>query len=145
MAIGSGAGRGTTMSGFVTDSTGPLAAAGLSYTHGAELAVAEIAATNAIATGAQALVGREGGGRRRGADDPGHASVRGRPARPGDELLHPVPHRELGEAGGDRASSPLVVYGATAPGLPSPPWVYNVTALPGPKDVETASRPSPRR
>ena len=33
---------------------------------------------------------------------------------------------------------PLVVYGATAPGLPAPPWVYSVTALPGPSDTATA-------
>ena len=36
------------------------------------------------------------------------------------------------------AKTPLVIYGATAPGLPQPPWVYSMTILPGPKDTATA-------
>ena len=36
------------------------------------------------------------------------------------------------------AKIPLVIYGATAAGIPSPPWIYSMTILPGPKDVATA-------
>jgi ABC-type branched-subunit amino acid transport system substrate-binding protein len=37
-----------------------------------------------------------------------------------------------------QAKMPLVIYGATAAGLPAPPWVYSMTILPGPKDTATA-------
>ena len=36
------------------------------------------------------------------------------------------------------AKTPLVIFGATAAGLPAPPWVYSMTILPGPKDTATA-------
>ena len=36
------------------------------------------------------------------------------------------------------AKTPLVIFGATASGLPQPPWVYSMTILPGPKDTATA-------
>jgi branched-chain amino acid transport system substrate-binding protein len=36
------------------------------------------------------------------------------------------------------AKMPLVIYGATAAGLPQPPWIYSMTILPGPKDTATA-------
>ena len=36
------------------------------------------------------------------------------------------------------AKTPLVIFGATAAGLPQPPWIYSMTILPGPKDTATA-------
>ena len=35
---------------------------------------------------------------------------------------------------------PLVIFGATAPGLPELPFIESMTILPGPKDVATATR-----
>lgn len=123
--------------GFITDSTGPLAAAGVSYTHGAELAAAEVTASNYIASGAKlSLDIKEAAG------DPAR-SIQDMHQFDADRRilvtsccilsaivnsLKPVVDGKL----------PLVVYGATAPGLPALPWVYSVTALPGPKDTATA-------
>ncbi len=138
MAASAAAPAGEYRVGFLTDSTGPLAAAGLSYTHGAELAVAEIAASNAIAPGAKLVLDiKESGG------DPAR-SIQNMHQFLADRrilvtsccILSPIVNSLKPVVIG---KVPLVVYGATAPGLPSSPWVYNVTALPGPKDTETAA------
>lgn len=124
--------------GFITDSTGPLAAAGLSYTHGAELAASEVSESNYIAPGAKLLLEIK--------------EAAGDPARSIQDMNQFVADRRILATSCCILSAivnslkpvvdgkiSLVVYGATAPGLPAPPWVYSVTALPGPKDTETAA------
>ncbi len=123
--------------GFITDSTGPLAAAGLSYTHGAELAASEISASGYIAPDAKlSLDVKEAAGDAARSIQDMHQFVADRRILATSccilsgivNSLKPVVTGKV----------PLVVYGATAPGLPAVPWVYSVTALPGPKDTATA-------
>ncbi len=124
--------------GFITDSTGPLAAAGLSYSHGAELAAAEISESNYIAQDAKLSLDIK--------------EAAGDPARSIQDMNQFIADRRILATSCCILSAivnslkptvdgkiPLVVYGATAPGLPALPWVYSVTALPGPKDTETAA------
>jgi branched-chain amino acid transport system substrate-binding protein len=124
--------------GFFTDSTGPLAAAGLSYTHGAELAVAEISAADTIAQGAKLSldIKEAGGDAARAIQDMHQFLADRRILATSCCILSPIANSLKPVVAGKIA---LVIYGATAPGLPALPWVYSVTALPGPKDVETAA------
>ena len=124
--------------GFITDSTGPLAAAGVSYTHGAELAVAEIGASDYIAKGAKLSldIKEAAGDAARSIQNMHQFLADRRILATSCCILSPIVNSLKPVVTGKIA---LVVYGATAPGLPSLPWVYNVTALPGPKDTETAA------
>lgn len=123
--------------GFITDSTGPLAAAGLSYTHGAELAAAEVTASNAIADGAKLSleIKEAGGDAARSIQNMNQFIANRRVLATTCCILSGVVNSLKPVVAG---KIPLVVYGATAPGLPAPPWVYSVTALPGPSDTATA-------
>ena len=124
--------------GFITDSTGPLAAAGLSYTHGAELAAAEITATGYIVNGAKLSldIKEAAGDAARSIQDMHQFLADRRILATSCCILSPIVNSLKPVVVGKIA---LVVYGATAPGLPTLPWVYSVTALPGPKDTETAA------
>ncbi len=124
--------------GFITDSTGPLAAAGLSYTHGAELAAAEVTATGYVAPGAKLSldIKEAGGDAARSIQDMHQFLADRRILATSCCILSPIVNSLKPVVAGKIA---LVIYGATAPGLPAPPWVYSVTALPGPKDTETAA------
>ena len=124
--------------GFITDSTGPLAAAGLSYTHGAELAAAEVTASGSIATGAKLSldIKEAAGDAARSIQDMHQFLADRRILATSCCILSTIANSLKPVVTGKIA---LVIYGATAPGLPSVPWVYSVTALPGPKDVETAA------
>ncbi len=124
--------------GFITDSTGPLAAAGLSYTHGAELAAAEITTADAIAPGAKLSldIKEAGGDAARSIQDMHQFLADRRILATSCCILSPIANSLKPVVAGKIV---LVIYGATAPGLPALPWVYSVTALPGPKDVETAA------
>ncbi len=124
--------------GFVTDSTGPLAAAGQSFTHGAELAAAEITASNYVAPGAKLTldIKEAAGDAARSIQDMHQFLADRRVIATSCCILSPIVNSVKPVIAEKLA---LVVYGATAPGLPSPPWVYSVTALPGPKDTETAA------
>ena len=124
--------------GFITDSTGPLAAAGLSYTHGAELAAAEITANGAIAHGAKLSldIKEAAGDAARSIQDMHQFLADRRILATSCCILSPIANSLKPVVTGKIA---LVVYGATAPGIPALPWVYSVTALPGPKDTATAA------
>lgn len=124
--------------GFITDSTGPLAAAGLSYTHGAELAAAEVTAAGYIAQGAKLSldIKEAAGDAARSIQDMHQFLADRRILATSCCILSPIVNSLKPVVAGKIA---LVIYGATAPGLPTPPWVYSVTALPGPKDTETAA------
>ncbi len=124
--------------GFITDSTGPLAAAGLSYTHGAELAAAEITATDSIAPGAKLSldIKEAAGDAARSIQDMHQFLADRRILATSCCILSPIANSLKPVVSG---KIPLVIYGATAPGIPVSPWVYRVTALPSPKDTETAA------
>lgn len=124
--------------GFITDSTGPLAAAGVSYQHGAQLAVEEISASGYMGQGAKLALSEK--------------EAAGEPARAIQDMNQFLADRRvvatscciLSAVAGSlkpivTGKIPLVIYGASAPGLPSLPWIYNVTSLPGPKEVVTAT------
>jgi branched-chain amino acid transport system substrate-binding protein len=124
--------------GFVTENTGPIAFAGLSYWHGAQLAADEISASAYMGADTKlSLVDKE-----RGSD----------PARAIQALRLLIADRGviattcciLSPVAGSlkpiaiSSKTPLVIFGATAPGLPQAPFVQSMTILPGPKDVATA-------
>ena len=124
--------------GFITDSTGPLAAAGLSYRRGAELAADEVTETNYIAPNAKLSleVKEAAGDPARSIQDMNQFIADRRILATSCCILSAIVNSLKPVVAG---KIPLVVYGATAPGLPELPWVYSVTALPGPKDTETAA------
>lgn len=124
--------------GFITDSTGSLAAAGLSYTHGAELAAAEISADGYIAPGAKLSldIKEAAGDAARSIQDMHQFLADRRVLATSCCILSPIANSLKPVVIGKIA---LVVYGATAPGIPVSPWVFSVTALPGPKDTQTAA------
>jgi len=124
--------------GFITDNTGPLAAAGLSFTHGGELAAEEISASGAIGTGAKLVLSEK-----EAAGDPARA-IQDMNQFIADRGILAVTCCIISPVAGSlkpvvlEAKLPMVIYGATMQGLPSPPYVYNVAGLPGPKDTATA-------
>ena len=122
--------------GFITENTGPLAAAGLSYHRGAQLALEELNASGWIGQGVKLrLVEKESGSDAARAvqalnqlvADRGVVAVTCCILSPVAGALRPIV-----------ASSkiPLVVYGATMPGLPQLPYMTSVVALPGPQEVK---------
>ena len=122
--------------GFITEITGPLAAAGVSYWRGAQLAAEEINAEGWMGKGATlTLVAKESG------SDAARA-VQALTQLAADRnvvattccIISPV-------AGALRpvavsSKIPLVLYGATRPGLPQLPYVSSVVVLPGPSEVK---------
>lgn len=126
--------------GFVTENTGPIAAAGLSYHHAAQLAVDEINAGSWIGQGITLKLSEK---------ESGSDAARGVQALSqfiADRnviattccILSPV-------AGAMRpvavnAKIPLVLYGATMPGLPQLPYVTSIVGLPGPQEVKMTQR-----
>ncbi len=135
-----GLAAGTYKIGFITENTGPIAFAGLSYDHGAQLAAAEISASGYMGAGTGlALVEKESASEPARAIQDMHQFIADRTVLATSccilsgvvKSLTPI---VLG------AKIPLVVFGATAPGLPHPPLIYSVTILPGPKDTATAQR-----
>ncbi len=122
--------------GFITEITGPLAAAGISYWRGAQQAAEEINAGGWLGKGATlTLVAKESG------SDAARA-VQALTQFAADRnivattccIISPV-------AGALRpvavnAKVPLVLYGATRPGLPQLPFVSSVVVLPGPSEVK---------
>ena len=122
--------------GFITEITGPLAAAGVSYWRGAQQAAEEINAEGWLGTGATlTLIAKESG------SDAARA-VQALTQFAADRnvvattccIISPV-------AGALRpvavsSKIPLVLYGATRPGLPQLPFVSSVVVLPGPSEVK---------
>lgn len=126
---------GTYKVGFVTDNTGALAFAGVSFSRGAELAAEQISTGGYMAQGAKIeLVTREGAG-------DAARSIQGYNQLVADRSVIATACCILSPIAGSikpialNNKIPLVIYGATAPGLPSLPYVYSVTGLPGPAEV----------
>lgn len=126
--------------GFVTENTGPLAAAGLSYHRGAQLAVEEINGKDAAGAGVKLkLAERESG------SDAARA-VQAVTQFVADRnvvavtccILSPVAGAVKPVVASNKI--PLVIYGATLPGLPAPPYAYSVVGLPGPQEVKMTKK-----
>jgi ABC-type branched-subunit amino acid transport system substrate-binding protein len=122
--------------GFVTETTGPLAAAGVSYHRGAQVAVEEINASKWIGSGVTVKLSEKESG-----SDAARA-VQAMTQFVADRNVLAVTCCILSPVAGAmrpvaaNAKIPLVFYGATLPGLPQPPYVSSVVALPGPQEVK---------
>jgi ABC-type branched-subunit amino acid transport system substrate-binding protein len=126
--------------GFVTENTGPLAAAGLSYHRGAMQAVAEINDKGLAGQGVKLKLSEKESG-----SDAARA-VQAVNQFAADRSVVAVTCCILSPVAGavkpvvTNAKLPLIIYGATLPGLPSPPWVYSVVGLPGPQEVKMTKK-----
>jgi len=123
--------------GFITENTGALASAGQSYWNGAQLAAEEVKATKYLGGASIVLEAKESGSDAARAiqntnqfvADPSVLAVSCCILSPVAGSVKPIVNE---------AKTPLVIFGATAAGLPQPPYVYSMTILPGPKDTATA-------
>lgn len=124
--------------GFITENTGAIAFAGQSYWNGAQLAVEEVKSSKYLGAGASiALDPKESGSDAARAIQNMHQFIADRSILATSCcILSPVAN-SLKPIVLD-AKIPLVIYGATAAGIPQPPWIFSMTILPGPKDVATA-------
>ena len=122
--------------GFVTEMTGPLAAAGVSYNRGAQVAVEAINASKWIGAGVTVKLSEKESG------SDAARSVQALTQFVADRNVLAVTCCILSPVAGamrpvaTNAKIPLVLYGATLPGLPQPPYVTSVVALPGPQEVK---------
>ncbi|MBU6497938.1 MAG: ABC transporter substrate-binding protein [Rhodospirillales bacterium] len=124
--------------GFVAEITGPIAFAGKSFLAGAQLAADEISANGWMGKGTHisVLVKDSASDAARAIQDI-HQFIADRSVIATTCcILSPVANSVKPIVAS--AGIPLVIHGATLPGLPAPPWVYSMTVLPGPKDVATA-------
>lgn len=126
--------------GFVTENTGPLAAAGLSYYHGAQLAVDEINAASWMGQGSKLKLSEKESG-----SDAARA-VQALSQFVADRNVIATTCCILSPVAGAmkpvalNAKIPLVLYGATMPGLPQLPYVTSIVGLPGPQEVTMTKR-----
>ena len=125
--------------GFITENTGPIASAGVSYWNGAQLAAEEVKASKFMGNGTSiALEPKESG------SDAARA-IQNMNQFIADRNIIATTCCILSPVAGSlkpivaQAKIPLVIYGATAPGLPAAPYVYSMTILPSPKEVATAN------
>lgn len=123
--------------GFITENTGAIAQAGQSYWNGAQLAVEEVKAKRYLGGASIVLDPKESG------SDAARA-IQALNQFIADRSIIATTCCILSPVAGSlkplvlNAKIPLVIYGATAAGLPQPPWIYSMTILPGPKDTATA-------
>lgn len=125
--------------GFITENTGPLAAAGNSYWNGAQLAAEEIKSGKYLGEGASIVLDpKESGSDAARAIQNMNQFIADRSViatsccilSPVANSLKPIVTEQ---------KMPLLIYGATAAGLPQLPWVYSMTILPSPKEIATAN------
>ncbi len=125
--------------GFITENTGPLAAAGLSYWNGAQLAAEEVKSSKYMGEGTSIVLEPKESG-----SDAARA-IQNMNQFIADRSVIATSCCILSPVAGSlkpivaQGKMPLVIYGATAAGLPQPPWVYSMTILPSPKEVATAT------
>jgi len=123
--------------GFMTENTGPIASAGVSFWNGAQLAIDEVKSRAYMGKGTSIVLQTKESG------SEAARSIQNMNQFIADRSILAVTCCILSPVVGSvkpvvlEAKMPLVIYGATAVGLPSPPWVYSMTILPGPKDIET--------
>ncbi|MEO7939925.1 MAG: ABC transporter substrate-binding protein, partial [Burkholderiaceae bacterium] len=123
--------------GFITANTGPIAQAGQSFWAGAQLASEEVKSSKYLGAASIVLEPKEA------ASDAARAIQAVNQFIADRSILATTCCILSGVAGSLKpvvvaAKIPLVIYGATASGLPQVPWVYSMTILPGPKDTATA-------
>jgi branched-chain amino acid transport system substrate-binding protein len=123
--------------GFITENTGAIASAGQSYWNGAQLAAEEVKAKKYLGGASIVLDPKESG------SDAARA-IQNTNQFIADRSVLAISCCILSAVAGSlkpivvEAKTPLVIFGATASGLPQPPWIYSMTILPGPKDTATA-------
>lgn len=123
--------------GFVTENTGAIASAGQSYWNGAQLAAEEVKTQKYLGGASIVLDPKESGSDAARAIQATNQFV-------ADPSLLAISCCILSPVAGSlkpivtEAKTPLVIFGATAAGLPQLPYVYSMTILPGPKDKATA-------
>lgn len=123
--------------GFITENTGPIAQAGQSFWAGAQLAVQDIKAAKYIGASSIVLEPKESG-------SDAARSIQAMNQFIADRSIIATTCCILSPVAGSlkpvvlAAKIPMVIYGATAAGLPQPPWIYSMTILPGPKDTAAA-------
>lgn len=123
--------------GFITENTGAIASAGQSYWNGAQLAAEEVKAQKYLGGASIVLDPKESG------SDAARA-IQNTNQFVADRSVLAISCCILSPVAGSlkpivvEAKTPLVIFGATAAGLPQPPWIYSMTILPGPKDTATA-------
>lgn len=123
--------------GFITENTGVLASAGQSFWNGAQLAAEEVKSKKYLGDASIALEPKESGSDAARSIQVMNQFIADRSIIATtccifSAVANSVKPIVLG------AKIPLVIYGATAPGLPQPPWIYSLAILPGPKDTATA-------
>lgn len=122
--------------GFVAEETGPVASAGLSFLHGAELAIEHVNAEGFAGEGVTLRMDKKDSG------SDAARSVQALTQFIADRniiataccILSPVAGAM--EPVATNAKIPLVLYGATRPGLPKLPYVTSIVVLPGPQEVK---------
>lgn len=124
--------------GFITENTGPIASAGVSYWNGAQLAAEEVKAQKYMGNGTSIVLEPKESG-----SDAARA-IQNMNQFIADRSIIATTCCILSPVAGSlkpivTGKMPLVIYGATAPGLPAPPWVYSMTILPSPKEVATTN------
>lgn len=123
--------------GFITENTGAIASAGKSFWNGAQLAAEEVKAKKYLGDASIALEPKESG-------SDAARSIQAMNQFIADRSIIATSCCILSPVAGslkhivESAKIPMVIYGATAAGLPQPPWIYSMTILPGPKDTATA-------
>ena len=122
--------------GFVAEETGPVASAGLSFLHGAELALEHVNATGLAGTDDTIVMDKKDSG------SDAARSVQALTQFIADRNVLAVACCILSPVAGamepvaTNAKLPLVLYGATRPGLPKLPYVTSIVVLPGPQEVK---------
>jgi ABC-type branched-subunit amino acid transport system substrate-binding protein len=124
--------------GYSSDRTGQFSENGTAYFRGFETAVEEINRTEYMGKGAKLVVVEKEAGMtpprhiqnmNQFIADPRIVAVTCCFFSPVVRAIKPVIEGKI----------PLVVTGATRADLASPPWIFNVTPLPGPNDIKAAS------
>lgn len=121
--------------GFIAEATGPLAAAGVSFLHGAELAVEQINAGGSAGQGVTLVLEEKESG------SDAARSVQALTQFAADRKVLAVACCILSPVAGavqpvaTNQKVPLVIYGATKPGLPKLPYVSSIVVLPGPQEI----------
>lgn len=122
--------------GFVAEETGPVASAGLSFLHGAELAIEHINSEGSAGQGVTLTMDKKDSG------SDAARSVQALTQFIADRNVIAVSCCILSPVAGamepvaTNAKIPLVLYGATRPGLPKLPYVTSIVVLPGPQEVK---------
>lgn len=136
-AVAQGVTTGEYKIGFITENTGAIASAGKSFWNGAQLAAEEVKAKKYLGSASIVLESKESG-------SDAARSIQAMNQFIADRSIIATSCCILSPVAGALkpiivgAKIPLVIFGATAAGLPQPPWVFSMTILPGPKDTATA-------